>query len=123
MTSLRDLHISSGTAVVKTNDLDTATLPAIRPALSVRSFGLTDAGKVRKSNEDQFLIAVLLKALRVEHTSLPQPRIQHSADQSYLFVVADGMGGHAAGEQASALAVNSVETFILDTFKWFAQIK
>src|SRR5262249_15442548 len=42
---------------------------------------------------------------------------------SYLFVVADGMGGHAGGEKASALAIDSVESFILETFKWFAQFK
>jgi len=33
------------------------------------------------------------------------------------------MGGHAGGEQASALALGSVESFILETFKWFAQCK
>src|SRR5262249_39996013 len=86
-------------------------------------FGLTDPGKNRTTNEDQFLIAVLLKALQVERTSLPQPKVQHSSDRSHLFVVADGMGGHAAGEKASALTIDSLETFILETFKWFAQCK
>jgi PPM family protein phosphatase len=116
-------QISSGVAVVNAQDLDTVTLPDGHPPLSVRSFGLTDAGKVRATNEDQFLIAVLLKALQVEQTSLPQRKVQHSNDRSYLFLVADGMGGHAGGEQASALAIDSVETFILGTFKWFAQFK
>jgi PPM family protein phosphatase len=116
-------QISSDVAVVSPHDLDTLTPPDGPPPLSVRSFGLTDAGKVRATNEDQFLIAVLLKALQVEQTSLPQRPVQHSTDRSYLFVVADGMGGHAAGEQASALAIDSVETFILGTFKWFAQFK
>jgi serine/threonine protein phosphatase PrpC len=89
----------------------------------VRSFGLTDTGKVRSTNQDQFLVAVLLKSLRVEQTSLPQQSVQQSSDRSHLFVVADGMGGHAGGEQASAMAIDSVETFILGTFKWFAQFK
>ena len=116
-------QISSVVAVVNPHDMDTVK-PSVGPAsLSVRSFGLTDAGKVRDSNEDQFLIAVLLKALQVEQTSLPQAKVQHSSDRSYLFVVADDMGGHAGGEQASALAIDSVETFILGTFKWFAQFK
>jgi protein phosphatase len=104
-------------------DADTAVIPESHPALSVRSFGLTDTGKVRSINQDQFLVAVLLKALQVEQTSIPQRRVQHSSDRSHLFVVADGMGGHAAGEQASAMAIASVETFILDTFKWFAEFK
>ena len=89
--------------------------------MAAQSFGLTDPGKVRKSNQDQFLIAVLLKALQIERTSLPH--VQRSSDRSYLFVVADGMGGHAGGEQASALAIDSVETFILETFMWFGQCK
>lgn len=104
-------------------DIPTAKQADSRLPLSVNSFGLTDPGKVRTNNEDQFLIAVLLKALRVEQTSLPQPRVQHSSDRSYLFVVADGMSGHSGGEQASALAMDSVETFILETFMWFTQFK
>jgi serine/threonine protein phosphatase PrpC len=66
---------------------------------------------------------VLRKALQVRRTSLPAPKVHHSGDQSHLFVVADGMGGHAGGEQASTLAIDSVEAFILDTFKWFSQFK
>jgi protein phosphatase len=95
--------------------------PVARPALTVRHFGLTDPGKVRDTNEDQFLVAALLKALRVERTSLPQERLQPSSDHSHLFLVADGMGGHAGGERASALAVGSVEAFLLNSIKWFAQ--
>jgi protein phosphatase len=115
--------ISSDVAILDSKDVDTVKLLDVLPPLGVRSFGLTDPGKVRANNEDQFLIAVLLKALQVERTSLPQRKVQHSSDRSYLFVVADGMGGHAGGERASALAIDSVETFILDTFRWFAQCK
>ena len=108
---------------VNRQDADTVILPDAHPALSVVSFGITDAGKVRAVNEDQFLIAVLLKALQVQQTSLPQATVQRSSDRSYLFVVADGIGGHAGGEKASALAIDSVESFILGTFKWFAHFK
>jgi len=94
-----------------------------RPPLAVRSFGLSDRGRVRERNEDQFLIATLVKALEIQQTSLPLPKFQHSSDRSYLFVVADGMGGHAGGEKASALAIESVEAFMLETFKWFFQFR
>lgn len=116
-------QVSSAVAVVKPNNPGTVPLPDCCPPLSVDSFGVTDTGKVRDSNEDQFLVAVLFKALQVHQTSLPRPNVHHSTDRSYLFVVADGMGGHAGGEQASALAIDSVETYILETFKWFAQFK
>jgi serine/threonine protein phosphatase PrpC len=115
--------IHSGVAVVGPDNVDTLNLPDQLTSLAVRSFGLTDPGKVRGANQDQFLIAVLRKALQVQRTSFPAPSVQYGSDQSHLFVVADGMGGHAGGEQASALAIDSVEAFILDTFQWFAHFK
>jgi protein phosphatase len=69
------------------------TLPdmAAAPSLAVRVFGLTDPGRVRHNNEDYFLVAEL----------------SHSPSV-HLLVVADGMGGHNAGEVASALSVEVV---------------
>jgi PPM family protein phosphatase len=120
---MAELAVHSEVAVVEPRQVATMNHPDVAPPLHLNSYGLTDRGRVRASNEDQFLIASLVKALRVHSTSLPQPRLQHSRDQSYLFVVADGMGGHAGGEQASALAIDSVESFVLETFKWFAQVR
>jgi serine/threonine protein phosphatase PrpC len=96
------------------------SLPATKPvALTVKAFGITDTGKVRKSNEDQFLIAELSKRMRVWQTSLPEPKLQVGDDRAHLFLVADGMGGHQAGERASAMAVAAIEQFTLNTFRWF----
>ena len=87
--------------------------------LAVHAFGVTDKGKVRSANEDQFLIAELTKAMRVWQTSLPEPKVQVGEERAHLFLVADGMGGHQAGERASALAVAAIEQFTLNSFKWF----
>lgn len=87
--------------------------------LAVHAFGVTDKGKVRSANEDQFLIAELTKAMRVWQTSLPEPKLQVGEERAHLFLVADGMGGHQAGEHASALAVAAIEQFTLNSFKWF----
>ena len=84
-------------------------------ALVVRSFGLTDRGQVRPSNEDHFLIGELLRTLRVQQTSLKQEVSQSAANRGYVFIVADGMGGHVAGEVASAMSLVSIETFLLNT--------
>ena len=88
-------------------------------ALTVTAFGITDPGKVRQSNEDQFLIAELSKRMQVWQTSLPEPQLQVGEERAHLFLVADGMGGHSAGERASAIAVAAIEQFTLNTFRWF----
>jgi len=56
----------------------------------VKAFGLSETGPVRHMNEDCFV----------------------SAEDLRLFVVADGMGGHAAGEVAARVAVESIQNFI-----------
>src|SRR6266850_3177050 len=61
--------------------------------MQVKSFGLTHVGRQRQHNEDSFLVE----------------------DKAKLYLVADGMGGHAAGEIASRIAVDSISEFILHT--------
>lgn len=92
-------------------------------AVSVLSFGMTDQGAVRESNEDQFLIATLTKSLRIQQSSVPEPTIPCPADEGHIFLVADGFGGAPAGEQASALAVKSIECFLANSLKWFFRPK
>jgi PPM family protein phosphatase len=98
---------------------EVSPMPMPARALTVKAFGITDKGKVRTTNEDQFLIAELTKSMRVWQTSLPEPKMQVGEEHAHLFVVADGMGGHRAGEQASGLAVVAIEQFTLNSFKWF----
>jgi serine/threonine protein phosphatase PrpC len=98
---------------------DQSVTPIPRRPLMVKAFGVTDKGKVRPTNEDQFLIAELTKTMRVLQTSLPERKLQIAEERAHLFLVADGMGGHRAGERASALAVAAIEQFTLNTFKWF----
>jgi len=85
--------------------------------LAAKAFGVTDRGRVRPSNDDQFLSAELTKTMRIWQTSLPDPKAQFGVDRGHLFLVADGMGGHRTGEAASALAVVAIEQFTLNTFQ------
>ena len=67
----------------------------------LRAIGLSDVGRFRKGNEDAFACV----------------------DELQLFVVADGMGGHSAGEVASRLALEAMVGFVRrssngDEFSW-----
>jgi serine/threonine protein phosphatase PrpC len=87
--------------------------------------GMTDVGRVRPTNEDQFLIADLNKSMLVHQTSLSQD--DHTrlfgGSQGALLLVADGMGGHAAGQQASAIAVQALEHYVLNTMPWLFHLQ
>ena len=61
--------------------------------MQVKACGMTHVGRQRQHNEDSYLVE----------------------GDARLFLVADGMGGHAAGEIASRIAVDSISEFILHT--------
>jgi len=84
------------------------------PPVHVDVYGRTDAGRVRKENEDHFVIVSLRKAMEIRQTSLPDPHVfdQLHGPEALLFVVADGVGGHFGGELASGTAVTSVVEFV-----------
>ncbi len=86
-----------------------------RPLASdIDVFGLTDRGRVRAENEDQFLIASLHKLLRVQQTSLAQDDLSQvvSETRGFLFLVADGVGGAAHGRDASGEAVQAIAEYV-----------
>jgi protein phosphatase len=91
--------------------------------LEMRAHGSTDKGRVRSTNEDQFLIAEVRRMMVIHQTSFAQPAALLGEHRGHLLMVADGMGGHKAGEQASALAILTVEQFMLNTLKWFFQLR
>ena len=63
----------------------------------MKSFYLTDAGKVRNHNEDSVIIV-------------------KNNEGSYLMAIADGMGGHSAGEVASSIAIGYLGKHFKETF-------
>ena len=77
-----------------------AELIALGGAFRLRAAAMTDVGRVREHNEDSVL------AVEYTRESLVEPA------QSHLYVVADGMGGAEAGEVASAIAVQTIRSYI-----------
>lgn len=86
-----------------------------RPAMSeIDTFGLTDKGRVRSTNNDHFLIASFHRRLRVHHTSIPGGIGDHeTASRGFLFLVADGVGGLTSAGQGSALALSTLAQHLL----------
>jgi serine/threonine protein phosphatase PrpC len=71
----------------------------------VKLFGRTDVGQIREHNEDNFLVADLTKKTR---SLLEADRVCAVGPCGTVLGVCDGMGGAAAGEVASQLAVDII---------------
>jgi len=77
-----------------------AELVRLSAAVRIRAAVITDVGMVREHNEDATM------AVEFVRQSLVEPA------ESYLYVVADGMGGAEAGEVASAIAVGAIRNYV-----------
>jgi len=98
--------------------------PDTRPLASdIDVFGLTDQGKVRKANQDQFLVGSLHKALQVHYTSLPREQLGELVSESrgYFCMVADGVGGRPGGERASGTALQAIADWAVNTMRFHYQ--
>jgi protein phosphatase len=82
---------------------------ALSPEIKITVYGKTDVGQLREHNEDNFLV--------VDFASVPRPSPEAALDFSLgekgaMFLVCDGMGGAAAGEVASTMAVESISSAV-----------
>jgi protein phosphatase len=76
--------------------------------------GVTHPGKVRKDNQDHFVLCSLRKQLVLRLSSIPDAAglMTESERLASLAMVADGVGGAAQGETASRMALQAVTRYV-----------
>ncbi|MBI3567760.1 MAG: serine/threonine-protein phosphatase [Gemmatimonadetes bacterium] len=92
----------------------TGSIPRKPTDAEIDVYGLSHVGKVRKENQDHFLIASLEKHLAVRQTNLPDLSLR-SPDMdrlAFLMMVADGVGGGAGGAEASRFTLDAITAYV-----------
>jgi serine/threonine protein phosphatase PrpC len=85
--------------------------------------GRTHCGQVRLRNEDNFFIARFGRFLETLETSLQSVDLAtRFSEAGYGMVTADGLGGHAGGEEASRLAITTFVNLVLATPDWILRL-
>ena len=93
--------------------MDDAPIPSDAPSITALVHGRTDIGRAREHNEDAFVAADF--ATLAPLAPLPAALRFGATGAGPLLMVADGMGGAAAGEVASAMAVSAVLDALRET--------
>jgi len=84
-------------------------------------YGLTHVGKVRKVNQDHFLLASIHKKVQVLLTSLSdQERLPFGDERlAVVAMIADGVGGGHGGEKASATALEIASQYVVSSINCY----
>ncbi len=109
---------------------DTAEIPTLpepvpKPAPGTSSLvtvdlaAMSDQGKVRTNNEDHYFAGRFQRGMRTIATNMPRGAMPDRYDETvYALLVADGVGGSAAGEIASRTAIQALVDLVLETPDW-----
>jgi serine/threonine protein phosphatase PrpC len=93
--------------------------PAQAGRVRLEIAALTDRGLVRENNEDAFLVYRAGRFLERVMSSVPEGVLpSHHDPSAHLLIVADGLGGHEAGDVASRSALVTTLKLILEQPRW-----
>ena len=85
---------------------------------------LSHTGHVRTNNEDHYLVVRIERSLKTMMTNLTEGELPERFDEvAYGMVVADGMGGYAAGEVASSQALIKLIELAVETPDWVMRME
>ena len=91
--------------------------------VQVDASGLSHPGKVRPRNEDHFLVTRIGRYMETVLSSLPPGEVPDRVEEAgYALIVADGMGGHAAGELASRMAISGLVKLAFEMPDWIFRL-
>ena len=94
-----------------------------KPPIRIEFAAISHPGKVRTNNEDHFLVNRLGRTFNLVSSNMPPGDVPEHVDEvAYGMVVADGMGGMAAGEKASQLAIRTGVDLVLNSTMWATRI-
>ncbi|HEU4938870.1 MAG TPA: protein phosphatase 2C domain-containing protein [Vicinamibacterales bacterium] len=115
--------------MVARDSADTSPPIAVVPAETQSSLiridvsALSHTGHRRANNEDHYLVVRLGRTLETVSTSLPAGDVPERTEEvNHVMIVADGMGGHQAGEIASRMAITTLINLALDMPDWIFKI-
>jgi PPM family protein phosphatase len=105
--------------VVSPSALDISLIKPPSSMVRVEFGAVSHTGKVRAQNEDHFLVSKLSRKQQILLTNVPDEQFpEHFTEDGYSMIVADGMGGMAAGEVASRMAIATGVTLFQKSPKW-----